>query len=81
MPIFLSERMLHKDYDHKGSVKRKDPGTKTNWLAVNHQSWSNSDSELVVWQSPADKDMRMEAEDIVGIRYQATTFISQFWEA
>jgi hypothetical protein len=29
--------------------------------------------ELVVRQSPARKDVNTEAEDIVGIRYQATT--------
>jgi hypothetical protein len=44
-PILSSERMLHKDYDHKCSVgKKKMTGhlkglvTKTNWLAVNGQS-------------------------------------------
>jgi hypothetical protein len=33
-------------------------------------SWSN---ELVVGQSPADKNLSTEAEDIVGIRHKATT--------
>jgi hypothetical protein len=33
-------------------------------------SWSN---ESFVRQSPAGKNVSMEAEDIVGIRYQATT--------
>jgi hypothetical protein len=30
-------------------------------------------NELVVGQSPASKNMNTEAEDIVGIRHQATT--------
>jgi hypothetical protein len=33
-------------------------------------SWSN---ELVVRQSPAGKNVSTEAEDIIGIRHQATT--------
>jgi hypothetical protein len=33
-------------------------------------NWSN---ELVVGQSPAGKNVSTEAEDIVGIRHQATT--------
>jgi hypothetical protein len=33
-------------------------------------SWSN---ELVVRQSPAGKNVSMEAEDVVGIHPQATT--------
>jgi hypothetical protein len=33
-------------------------------------SWS---SKLVVTQSPAGKNVSMEAEDAVGIRHQATT--------
>jgi hypothetical protein len=33
-------------------------------------TWNN---ELVVRQSPAGKDVSMEAEDIVGICYQGTT--------
>jgi hypothetical protein len=33
-------------------------------------SWSN---ELIVGQSPAGKNVSTEAEDIVGIRQQATT--------
>jgi hypothetical protein len=33
-------------------------------------SWSN---ELVVRQSPASKNVSTEAQDIVRIRYQATT--------
>jgi hypothetical protein len=33
-------------------------------------SWS---SELVVRQSPAGKNVSTEAEDVVGIRHQATT--------
>jgi hypothetical protein len=33
-------------------------------------SWGN---ELLVRQLPASKNERMEAEDIVGIRHQATT--------
>jgi hypothetical protein len=44
-PIFSSERLLHKDYDSKGSVREKSlvmglkgPDAKTNWLAVNRQS-------------------------------------------
>jgi hypothetical protein len=44
-PIFSSERMLHKDYDQKGSVEikmcvvmgQKELSTKTNRLAVNRQ--------------------------------------------
>jgi hypothetical protein len=51
--------MLHKDYDRKGSVEEnslvvslKGLGAKTNCLAVNRQSLSNSDSDwvqLVEW--------------------------------
>jgi hypothetical protein len=42
-PIFLSQRMLRKDYDDKGSGAeetsgRKPQGAKTNWLAINRQS-------------------------------------------
>jgi hypothetical protein len=33
-------------------------------------NWSN---ELVVGQSPAGKNMSMDAEDTVGIHHQATT--------
>jgi hypothetical protein len=50
--IVSSERMLHKDYNDKCSVKKilvvslKRLVTKTNWLTVNRQSWSNSDSDL-----------------------------------
>jgi hypothetical protein len=55
-PIFSSERMLHQDYDCKGSVGgkkiwswvSKGLGGKKNWLAVNRQSSSNSDSDSVV---------------------------------
>jgi hypothetical protein len=43
--VLSSERMLHKDYDSKGSVAKKSMvvnlkglNTKMNWLAVNHQS-------------------------------------------
>jgi hypothetical protein len=43
--------MLHKNYDRNGSVEKKilvvnlkGFGAKTNWLAVNHQSQSDSDS-------------------------------------
>jgi hypothetical protein len=42
--IFSSERILHKDYDRKGSVGKKfglslkGLDTKTNWLVVNRQS-------------------------------------------
>jgi hypothetical protein len=51
-PILSSERMLHKDYGRKGSVAIRVSGRdleglefKTNWLAVNRQSWSKSDSD------------------------------------
>jgi hypothetical protein len=44
--------MLHKDYDRKGSVEKKIMVVgikvldgKKNWLAVNRQLWSNSDSD------------------------------------
>jgi hypothetical protein len=47
-PIFLSERMLHRDFYRRGSVENKNYGrglkgldTKTNWLAVKRQSLSN----------------------------------------
>jgi hypothetical protein len=49
--ILSSESMLHKDYDRKCSVEKelvmslKGLVTKTNWLAVNRQSKSNSDSD------------------------------------
>jgi hypothetical protein len=55
---------------------------KTNLLAANCPPWSNSESvtwvdiwsnELVVRQSPADKKVSTEVEDIVGMRHQATT--------
>jgi hypothetical protein len=54
-PILSSERMLHNDYDRKGLVVKKKSlvmilkgfGAKTNWLAVNRQSQSNSDSVSV----------------------------------
>jgi hypothetical protein len=42
--------MLHKDYDHKGSVEKnlvvslKELGARTNWSAVNLQSQSNSNT-------------------------------------
>jgi hypothetical protein len=43
-PILSSEKMLHKDYGHKGSVAKKNSGgeleglgVKTNWSAVNRQ--------------------------------------------
>jgi hypothetical protein len=39
-------------------------------LQLRVDSWNNV---LVVRQSPAGKDVSTEAEDIVGIRYQATT--------
>jgi hypothetical protein len=48
--ILTSERMLHKDYYHKSSNEKtfvmhlKGLDAKTNWLAVNRQSKSNSDS-------------------------------------
>jgi hypothetical protein len=50
-PIFSSERTLNKDYDSKGSVAKKRTlvvtlkglDAKTNSLAVNRQSQSNSD--------------------------------------
>jgi hypothetical protein len=51
-PIFLSERMLNEDYDRRCLLEiinagRESQGivAKTNWLAVNRQSWSDSDSE------------------------------------
>jgi hypothetical protein len=73
--------MLHKDYDCKGSVAKnslvvnlKGLGAMTNWLAVNRQSWSNSDSEwVVVEQSLVGKNLSTESEDIDGICDQATT--------
>jgi hypothetical protein len=34
-----------------------------------HHSWNN---ELVVEESPAGKNITTEAEDIIGISYQAT---------
>jgi hypothetical protein len=44
--------MLHKDYDHNGSVANiymvvslKGSGAKSNWLAVNRPSLSNFDFE------------------------------------
>jgi hypothetical protein len=46
--------MVHKDYGGNGSVAKKKkslvvslkgPGAKTNWLVVNHQSWSKCDSD------------------------------------
>jgi hypothetical protein len=45
-PIFSSERMLHKDYDHKGLVEKqkslvvnlKRLVAKMNWLSVNRQT-------------------------------------------
>jgi hypothetical protein len=44
-PIFLSERMLHKDYYRKSSVEKKTlvvglkgPDAKMNWLSANRQS-------------------------------------------
>jgi hypothetical protein len=40
------------------------------WRCYKRDSWSN---ELVVTQSPAGKEVNAEAEDIVGIRHQATT--------
>jgi hypothetical protein len=51
-PIFSSERMLHKDYDRKGSVAKKKLwsrasrlGAKMNSLSVSRQSQSNPDSD------------------------------------
>jgi hypothetical protein len=47
---FLVREILHRDYDHKGSVEKKSLvvslkglGAKTNWLAVNRQPQSNFD--------------------------------------
>jgi hypothetical protein len=47
--------MLHKDYDRKGSVEKKtvvvnlkELGAKVNWLTVNCESYSNSDSDSVI---------------------------------
>jgi hypothetical protein len=56
-PILLSERMLHKAYYplvFSWKIKLQVVGlkclvTKTNWLAVNRQSWSNSDSDQFSW--------------------------------
>jgi hypothetical protein len=53
-PILSSERVLYKDCDHKGSVAKnkslvvslKGLGAKTNWLAVNSQSWSKIDFDV-----------------------------------
>jgi hypothetical protein len=39
-------------------------------MSLRVNSWSN---ELVVRQSPASKDVSVEAENTGGIRYQATT--------
>jgi hypothetical protein len=51
------------------SVPRRGPtGQASHELKVD--SWSN---ELVVTQSPAGKGVSTEAEDIIGIRYQAMT--------
>jgi hypothetical protein len=44
-PILSSERMLHEDYDHKGSAEKikslvlsfNGLGAKTNWLAANRR--------------------------------------------
>jgi hypothetical protein len=41
--------MLHKDYDRKGSVAKRKRLVVSPWLAVNHQSSSNSDSGSVVF--------------------------------
>jgi hypothetical protein len=46
VPVLSSEKMLHKDYDSKGSIEKKKslvvilkgPGTKTNWMTLNRQS-------------------------------------------
>jgi hypothetical protein len=49
-PILSTEKMLHKDYGRKCSIKwkkwtvfvsLKGLDAKMNWLAVNHQSYSN----------------------------------------
>jgi hypothetical protein len=46
-PIFSSERMLHKDYDHKGPVEKK--------------IWRQD--ELTGSKPPVIKDLSMEAEE------------------
>jgi hypothetical protein len=53
-PIFSSDRMLHKDYYRKGSTGGKNLWSlslqgldaRTNWLALNRQSWSNFDFDF-----------------------------------
>jgi hypothetical protein len=39
-------------------------------ICYTRDNWSN---ECVMGQSPAGKNVRTEAEDVVGIRHQATT--------
>jgi hypothetical protein len=58
-PLVLSSEMLLKDYDRKGSFEKKSfvvnfkgLGVKTNSLAVNHQSQSDSDSEVCQYRLP-----------------------------
>jgi hypothetical protein len=53
-PIILSERMLCKDYDGKGSVGEK------KYLVVSFMGHGS-----LVGQSPASKDVWMEAEDML----------------
>jgi hypothetical protein len=60
-PIFSSERMLCKEYYRKSSVEKKSLvvglkglDAKTNWLVVNHQSWSNFDFDNEL--SPVEAD-------------------------
>jgi hypothetical protein len=54
-PNLSLERMLYKDYDRRCSFENKNlalslkgPGTKTNCLAVNSQSYRNCDSDSLV---------------------------------
>jgi hypothetical protein len=73
--ILSSERMLHKDYDRKGSVEKtlivslERLGTKTNWLAVNRQSQSNPDSVQLEVNSGRElqEPLHMEAEDATSL--------------
>jgi hypothetical protein len=55
----------------KLNSSRKAPSSKRSVSRSYKQD--NSSNELVVGYSPADKNINTEAEDIVGIRHQATT--------
>jgi hypothetical protein len=65
-PILSLERTVDKDYNHKGSIAKKNVvslielGAKTNWMAGNRQSWSNFDFELsqLSWVSCDHEELR-----------------------